>query len=84
INNKTFSRSIIRSPEIIGEASKRIDDEFQSLHAEIDISVQILELFLSFASDNALFAMACHIPRRYGLTALARNRLTYRISALDR
>jgi uncharacterized protein with HEPN domain len=36
LNDKTLSRAIVRSLEIIGEASKRVDDEFRSLHPEVE------------------------------------------------
>lgn len=36
INDEVLCRAIVRSIEIIGEASKKIDDEFKSIHNHIE------------------------------------------------
>lgn len=36
INDEVLLRAIVRSIEIIGEASKKLDEEFKSLHSNIE------------------------------------------------
>ena len=36
INDEVLCRAVVRSIEIIGEASKKIDDEFKSSHSHIE------------------------------------------------
>lgn len=36
VNDEVLCRAIVRSIEIIGEASKKIDDEFKSIHHHIE------------------------------------------------
>ena len=36
INDEVLCRAVVRSIEIIGEASKKIDDEFKSIHDHIE------------------------------------------------
>lgn len=36
INDEVLCRAVVRSIEIIGEASKKIDDEFKSIHHHIE------------------------------------------------
>jgi uncharacterized protein with HEPN domain len=36
IENETLKRAVVRSIEIIGEASKKIDPDFKTLHPHID------------------------------------------------
>ena len=36
INDEVLSRAVVRSLEIIGEATKKLDDEFKSIHNHIE------------------------------------------------
>jgi len=36
VNDEVLCRAVVRSIEIIGEASKKIDDEFKSIHHQIE------------------------------------------------
>lgn len=36
VNDEVLCRAVVRSIEIIGEASKKIDDEFKSIHHHIE------------------------------------------------
>ena len=36
VNDEVLCRAVVRSIEIIGEASKKIDDEFKSIHHQLN------------------------------------------------